>query len=59
MDNVKLYINKKPASNVDREKDRNKTCTVEDILVNEASFLPSRLAATDSHSFSAISSAYK
>lgn len=35
------------------------TCTVEDTLVNEASFFPSRLAATDSQSFSAISSACK
>jgi hypothetical protein len=33
------------------------TCTVEDILVKDDSFLPSRLAATDSQSFSAISSA--
>lgn len=33
------------------------TWTVEEILVNEPSFLPSRLAATDSQSFSAISSA--
>jgi hypothetical protein len=35
------------------------TCTVEDTLVNEANFFPSRLAATDSQSFSAISSAYE
>jgi hypothetical protein len=34
-----------------------KTWTVDDILVKDPSFLPSRLAATDSQSFSAISSA--
>ena len=40
------------------KSDESQTCTVEDTLVNEANLFPSRLVATDSQSFSAISSAY-